>query len=302
MIFQVTERGVFRRCRWKWQFSSENQMNLQPLIDAPSLTLGLIIHKALEQWFDHPDMQLEELFMANAALALRRIRDKYKAAVGADISAVELADVKGKIATGIGMMKNYQTFYGSPVPDGFNLIATEQQAVLKVPGTIHKLGGRLDALIQRKSDGAIFVVDHKTYSKKSSTHEIDNNDQFLAYVWVAGKALNLKVAGVFYNGLYVKDSPPKYGSLEDLFFRHISERSDYEVKQFEKMLARELDEMANKNLPMYPNRRWEGCWDCKSFDVLCEARMKNPAGYALRLKHNFTQRDRNSEEAWELDE
>lgn len=304
MIFTVTERSLYKRCRRRWNYSSKNRMGLQPIIDAPALTLGLVMHKALEQWSLHPDMDLTEIFGANAMLSLNKIREDYKDAVGVDISAVELADVKQAITIGVFMAQNYQAFYNSPVPEGFKLVAPEQRiVVIKIPGTEHSLEGRLDKLIQRESDGAYYVLDHKTYEKRPNFVDLSNNDQFLAYTYVATQALG-PIQGYMYDGLWKRDKPGKNHTLGDLFHRQLFERPPYELAQFEAQLAAELDEMASMPLEgplLYQNRRWEGCYDCSGFNKLCEAQSKDPIKFDLLLKHSYRRRDWDEEMNWLLD-
>lgn len=311
MIFTVTERSVYKRCRRKWNYQSSNRMNIQPIIDAPALTLGLVMHKALEQWFLHPDMDLEELTRANAALSLQKTAEAYKEKVGVDVSVVELAECKQAIIVGLGMATNYQDYYKDPVPEGFKLISPEQRIVIDVPGSSHKLEGRVDALLEEVSTGKVFVMDHKTYEKRFSYHEIANNDQFLAYTWIAQRAFNRPIAGYIFNGLWKRAVPGKNHSFADLFHRQLVERPQYELENFGTQLAAELDEMGSffgasgekLNSPLiFPNRRWEGCWDCKQFSELCEAQSKDPIKYELLLKHSYRTRDRDEEMEWLLDE
>lgn len=305
MIFTVTERSLYKRCRRRWNYSSKNRMGLQPIIDAPALTLGLVMHKALEQWSLHPELDLPEIFKANAMLALDKIRTDYKEAVGVEPSAVELADVKQSITIGVYMALNYQSFYESPVPAGFKLVAPEQRiVVVEIPGTAHSLEGRLDKLIQQESDGAYYVLDHKTYEKRPNFVDLSNNDQFLAYTYVAAKALGKPIQGYMYDGLWKRDKPGKNHTIGDLFHRQLFARPPYELEQFEAQLAAELDEMASmpKEGPkLFPNRRWEGCWDCKSFTKLCEAQSKSPVQFDLLLRHSYRKRDYDDEIEWLLD-
>jgi hypothetical protein len=280
-------------------------MNLQPIIDAPALTLGLVVHKALEQWFEHDNLKLEDLFKANAYYELTKIRDSYLEKVGVAPSDIELADVKQAIIIGMCMTANYEEYYGKPVPEGFKLISSEQRIIVDVPGTVHKLEARIDAVLERIEDGAIFNVDHKTYEKRSSYNDIANNDQFLCYMYAAQKALDTKLAGYMYNGLWKRDRPGKNHVVDDLFHRQLFERPEYELEQFEFQLAAELNEMGEicernplefaAGPELYPFRRWEGCWDCKQFTRLCEAQSKDPIAYELIKMHSYRERDRDDE-------
>lgn len=300
MIFTVTERSLYKRCRRRWDYSSKNRQGIQPIIDAPALTLGLVMHKALEQWFLHPDLSLPDIFKANAMLALDGIRQSYKEAVGVDISPVELADVKQSIVMGVYMAVNYEAYYVSPVPEGYKLISPEQRIIINLPGTPHQLEGRVDALIQSDANGAYFIMDHKTYGKRPNFTDLANNDQFLAYVYIARKALGQPVQGYMYNGLWKRDKPGKNHTIGDLFHRQVFERPEYELEQFEIQLAAELNEMGSDPF-IYPNHRWEGCWDCKSFTELCEAQSKNPISFDLMKKHSYRKRDWDEELEWLLD-
>lgn len=306
MIFTVTERSLFKRCRRRWDYSSQNRQNLQPIIDAPALTLGLVMHKALEHWYtqrkaDDSLFDLEELFKANAYVALKAIVDNYTEKVGVKPSDKELAEVKQAIFTGICMAINYQDFYVTPLPAGFRLISPEQRIIASVNSCEHQLSGRVDALIEDVKSGEVWVVDHKTYEKRPNFNDLANNDQFLAYCWLAEYALERPVTGYLYNGMWKRQSPGKNHNLKDLFYRQFFKRPKYELAQFAKNLPNELNEMAGPP-NLNPNRRWEGCWDCKQFTKLCEAQSKSPIRYNLLRKHDYRQRPKDEELDWLLDE
>lgn len=293
MIFSVTERGMFKRCRRRWDYSSQNRQNLTPVIDAPALSLGLLIHEALAAWLNEPDINLKDLYMDCASKELVKVKERYFKSVGAEISLSEFSILKEAVILGISMCENYQAYYKNPLPDGFKLIAAEQQVLVKVPGTRHRLEARFDAILERLSDKRLFVFEHKTYNSRPNIKELQQNDQMLAYSWVLAK-LNLgSVGGVIYNGLFKRSQPPRGSSTDDLFTREVFLRPPEELNEFELFISSELRDMGSKNVVLYPNRRWEGCWDC-GFNTLCSMQSRGE-DYEFYKKHNFRQRDRTEE-------
>lgn len=137
MRVSVTERQVYKRCRRRWDYSSYNRMSLAPVVNAPALDLGTLIHKVLADWTAEPTMDpvaryttvVQEYFQGLIAL--------YTEKIGCAPSKEELGPHLQAIALGQDMIKNYSVKWHTPLPPGFTLIENELALVQPAPGTEH---------------------------------------------------------------------------------------------------------------------------------------------------------------------
>ena len=298
MIISVTEREEFKRCRRRWDYSSNNRQGLQPITPGVSLSLGTLIHAALADWTIEcynvnsgvrtvstpPD--LVAIFMRRGNEAIDTAKANYQKNVGLAPSDSELASLYESIELGMAMMKNYQDQWTWPFATRWSLYGTEQEFIIRIPGTDHYLKGKLDGVVVDHND-RLWVVEHKTYSMRPRQQVLDNNNQFLAYLWLLKQYVpNEKIGGIAYDGMWKKAKPSKNEPLESLFCRILLTRSDYELAEFARNLYFEVMDMA-VDPSVYYNRRWEGCYDCP-YEKLCTATSKgDDVDYALT---NFVKR------------
>jgi PD-(D/E)XK nuclease superfamily len=259
-----------------------------------------------------PPGGLSTLFMQAADMAIKEARVTYERQVGTAMSDSELAPLYETVTQGRCMMDNYQARWGQPVPKGFEIIATEQRCIVPVPGTehtsewvweveytddglfkdahavlreysdvrLHMLEGKLDAILRETKTGRLFVVDHKTYGQRPREDVLFANEQFLSYHYILLQMAHemgfdaSQVAGVAYDGLWKRATPPKTvdghkGELADLFSRRLITRPFQELREFQTMVAAQITEMAS-NPPVYHNRTSDGScfWAC-SDNQLC---------------------------------
>ena len=295
--FSVTERATYKRCRRQWNLSSQNRRNLQPSTSvSKSLDLGALVHKSLASWLVEPTADLTQLWLHHASARLEQLKENYRRVTGgANPSDDELGNILDVFGLGQAMMRNYQEYHKTPVPERMRFCAPEQEVVVPIPGTEHncptcagngvfnfipcaecngtglvkhQLRGTLDGLLQDEQD-RLYVLEHKTYSRRPNQDILDTTDQFLAYLWIV-RELNIgKLAGVAYDGMWKREKPPRGSTMDDLFTRTILRRAQAELDEFGCNLAAEVNEMAG-NPPLYPNRVWQGCGDC-SYEKLCRA-------------------------------
>lgn len=286
MIISVTEREEFKRCRRRWDYSSNNRQGLQPITPGVSLSLGTLIHAALADWttqcyskvnggrmvIQPPD--LVTIFMQHGNEAVDAARTNYQKNVGVAPSDSELASLYESIELGMAMMKNYQDNWTWPFGTGRSLYSSEETYQIRIPGTDHYLKGKLDGIMVDAHD-RLWIVEHKTYSMRPKPQTLENNNQFLAYLWLLNQCVgdNLKVGGIAYDGMWKKAKPTKNEPLESLFCRFLLTRSEYELAEFERHLTMEAVDMYNVGQSVYYNRRWEGCYDCP-YETLCAATSK----------------------------
>lgn len=304
MIISVTERGTFKRCRYRWDIESRNRKGLTPLRVPKALNIGTMVHSVGELWLQQPEVDTETHSLNVIQEAIDSAKDRYRSVVGAEPDEVELESVFEDASEVLYMMKNYMEYYGKPLPDGFTLVQTEQTIIVPIPDTEHLeecestdegaffvqaealgrdegrwvrkvphyLEATLDGVV-RDEYGRFWVYERKTYGQKPKLEVLQHQDQFIAYAWVLSVIGLGEVKGVLYDGLYKKDVGPKR-PLESLFSRYPIEFSNAELLTFQRELTREAKDIYEAHLnpdKIYRNIPWQGCWDCGAAKTICHA-------------------------------
>lgn len=333
MMFSVTERGTFKRCERQWRLSSKNGQHLGPIVSPVYLGVGTLIHQGSQQWLlgaINPLTSTKYNYADNVMVAadkmIVRAHERYLAQVGAEMGSAEDDILYESAYFARIMAENYETRWGSALPDGFTLIRPEQRAQIPVPGTehecevcltvtglvdpacegchgtramLHHLDMRFDGIIMDRA-GNLHVLEHKTYKSRPKEESLAHNDQFLAYMWGARQLGIGRVVGLAYDGLWRRDKVPRGRTFEDLFLRYTHLRPEAEFAEFERLLPWELNEMYDKRPDVRPletlaiNRQWQGCYDCKFNDEsgqrgLCTA-ISRGEDTAFLLKTKYTER------------
>lgn len=314
----VTEIQNYKRCRRRWNYSSNLRMNLTGNgFGRDALELGSLIHNSLAAWMLNPDLKLKSIFEYMSNERISKVVTDYKERVGADISEEELQPIYDIVVLGSAMCENYQQRWGTPIDPQFTFAAAEQEIAIPVPGTEHQcpsclgtgfttmfaqcencsgegtarhqLTATLDGLLQHKN-GLLFVLERKTYhpSFAPSMQSLMMADQFTGYCWVVDQLQIGRVGGIAYDGLKKLSKPARGKSIEDLFIRTIVPKSKSEIDEWGRWLALTLNEMAN-DPPLYPTIPWDGCSkDCSYMD-LCQAQLRGES-IDLIIKQKYTQR------------
>lgn len=325
MIVSVTERGGFKRCRQQWDYTSRNRQALTPLRVPKALNIGTMVHAAGEAWLLNPDKEAGDLALTVINANIDKAKIQYHAVVGADPHPEE---IEGLLDQGLmvhTMMRNYQAFYGTPLPEGYELVQTEQTMLIPIPGTehlctnafhfhveldagkcgecegtaeirktaMHYLEATLDAVV-KDVYGDLWVYERKTYEKRPVMEWLQNNDQFRAYCWALTVTGLGPVRGVLYDGLWKRDVAPKR-TLDQLFTRIPITYSNEELRSFQIELKREVIVMARAHADpeeIFRNFRWEGCWDCSpTIRTLCGMELRGEDSEWYK-QNTFTTRDK----------
>lgn len=341
MIASTTERGSYKRCRRQWMINSRNRWGLTKIVAPNALALGTLVHSTLGLWLEMhrahhqggmagmllPSGGLSSLFVQYADKTIKEARATYEKQVGAPMSDSELAPLMESVTQGRCMMDNYQARWGAPVPPGFEIISCEQRCIMPIPGTehtsewvwehetsqciyvtydtprLHKLEGKLDAILRETKTGRLFVLEHKTYGQRPREDTLFSNDQFLSHHWLLlaladQMGLDARdVAGVAYDGLWKRAAPPKTvdghpGTLHDLFCRRLITRPAQELIEFEELLALEVLEMAS-NPAIYLNRTSDGScqWGCGDNELCLSMSRGEDVAYKLRTTYKRKEAD-----------
>lgn len=314
------------RCHQQWEWSSFNRGNAYtPLLNKPALSIGSLWHATQAEWCLNPNSDPNALCAQLSLDQLERIKTDYIRLVGSAISDVELNPFYEGVSLVMAMTKNYQEFWGSPLPDQFEMMQPEQTVLIPIPNTEHVcectvnvtnpnvpepdcklcdgsgtaphyLSGTLDGLIRSK-DGRWWVLERKTYGNRPKIEILDRQDQFLAYLYILYKLGIGDVGGIAYDGAWKRSKPPKGSTMEDLFIRKGLHRNINELLMFEQQLTLLSIEMAN-NPPIYRNVPFMGCWDC-SYQTPCDQKFKGE-DYEWTLKTQFNKRQPTEDSTREL--
>lgn len=278
------------RCRQQWDYSSFARQGIAPIVNKPALQLGTLIHAAHAAWIEKPDSDPTQIFAFYAQQELQRIKNQYRHNVGMNISDEELDSTYENIKLGAAMIANYKAHWQTPLPEGFKAIAPEQTILVPIPtydkgyAAQHLLEMTLDTLLQHERSGLIYVHERKTYGARPGVETLAMSDQFLGYIWGVTQLGIGEVGGIAYDGMWKREKPPKGKTEDDLFMRLLLSREPAELERFGRDLAAQANEMANPNVPIYLNRRWEGCWDC-NYARLCVAEVKGEDSEYVRKEY-----------------
>ena len=131
---------------------------------------GTLIHEAIDTAWTKGDWRkrIDELLPANAFL---RLIPENKS---------------GSLKHIMTLIESYLEYYNVPNESDYELVSSEQQLELRLTNRI-SIGGRVDKIFKRKSDGKLVVVDHKTSSSPANwvIPLVQSNAQFTGYVAMA---------------------------------------------------------------------------------------------------------------------
>lgn len=182
-------------------------------------------------------------------------------------------------------------------PNCPNCYETFPHGVATISREKAQLEGKLDGFVMDK-DKKMYVLERKTYGQRPRLDSLQMNDQFLAYTWILTQLFpGYAIGGILYDGLYKKDvggRKPHVRTLEDLFLRHVFQRTPHELEEFDQTLAAEYTDMMNADI-MYPNRNWMGCIDCGMIR-LCNAQSRGDEDYAHIKRTYFTLREKDADD------
>lgn len=216
-MLRTSERGTFKRCRWKWWQEFEELR--KPLTDAPPLRFGTLIHLSLADYYKkgtrrgpHPAASFRKHYDAEC-----KEQETFGFKATDDDKWVEAGTV------GEAMMNHYVERYGKD--DEWEVIVTEQtfQQLVYHPDSYDPnhppeaqqnaepwfwYVGTIDGIWRNRRTGKLSIVDHKT-AKSISVMYLSLDAQATAYWtwgldWIYQNGLlspRERPAGMLYNHL-----------------------------------------------------------------------------------------------------
>jgi len=199
-MLRTSERGTFKRCRWKWW--QEFEEVLKPTTPVPPLRFGSLVHLALRDYYKkgvkrgpHPAKSFVKYYDAEI---------KAQGEFGFRVQDVEEDEVWAEAGElGEAMLNHYVEHWGRD--DEWEVLVTEQpfRQLVSHPVT-HKpwfwYVGVIDLIIRNRITGKLHIVDHKT-AKAIMVQYLSLDSQATGY-WTYG------LDWIYANGLLKKDERP----------------------------------------------------------------------------------------------
>lgn len=155
---------------------------------------------------------------------------------------------------------------GPPIANGWmgNMCACRGGRVMDFPTIAEKcsccvdtnyLEGTFDGVVHFQGDGALFPLEHKTFSRHPTDDGLQHNEQFLRYLWLATRSNIVppdetqRWKGILYNGLWKRATVPSGRVWDDMFHRAFLERSPEELDRCTTHLQQVSMEMCLAALP-----------------------------------------------------
>jgi len=185
----ISEANSWLACRKKHEYRYRQQ--LVPAEEKRPLTLGKSVHIGLESIYetgkvDHA-LQSAGEYLAHSTYA-------------EELTPLVYEMLRGYCEYRKEDPELYEVLY-IELPFKLPLISPSGRA-----SRIFDIVGRVDMVVRRKSDGTIWLFEHKTVGTKDRNYfnRLDTDYQVRAYAWAVSRFLGMQVKGVVYNVLRTK--------------------------------------------------------------------------------------------------
>lgn len=230
MFITSSSLDCFKSCRAKYKLRYVDC--IVPKQTSNALFFGSAMHTALERYFNNiPVVQ----------------------AMGGEITAEEVteglfADDKFERAKLFGLMQGYINHWLVTDTEDYNVVAVEREfshrienhRISVIDGEVKifdvDFSGKIDGILERKSDGKIFILEHKTASIVDDDYinQKSIDSQTLTYAVMVQETLEKEVSGVIHDIIIKQKIRIKKGESEDEFCqRLIDDVSDENFKRIQ---------------------------------------------------------------------
>jgi hypothetical protein len=241
-LITTSRLRTFNACRRLHHYKYE--LGYRPLVDREDAAFGTIFHAGLEQWWlSHLNRDPgPALLMARVGIADATMR------MGVDESTAAKADL---------LMVGYDARW-APTMGQFQVLGVEQRFVAMLPtpeGAVSRrllrVAGKLDALVRRRDDGSVWIVEHKTTGADLTPGSLYwqrlRMDTQVSVYFEGVRALGYQPAGCIYDVISRPDSKPlKATPLDKRKYRkdgalYANQRAEDEtMAEFKARLAEEI--------------------------------------------------------------
>lgn len=241
--------GIILSCLRKAHYTLFRMLKART--EAPALTYGTAIHKALEVFYSHSGKERnipnrfnefsdlmaygadapEAHFLYDAIAAFVKTAEPLKHLPDTDMRS---------LSTGVYMLQHYFKTYIKdpyvihsdtlgPMTERFCEALLYEDANLKVI-----LFGTIDFVLRHEINGSLLPGDHKTTSQLGTNFfsRLKPNHQYSAYVFLAKEVLGLETDNFLVNALQVKARPLTVRGTAPSFARQITSRSYADLIEF----------------------------------------------------------------------
>lgn len=279
------------RLKWFWSYCQ----GYQRVVPKTSLALGRLVHEALDVWYAEQTDPVA-LFRERAEEELEGIDAQW-------------ADEKEELAEAFELGEAMLAGYLEEYPDDhaqWDILATEHRLEKRIPtpnGGLSQcwLVARLDGLI-RDERGRVWVLEHKTYSRKPSGDYLAMDQQMTIQTWLgqdlAGTlGIDDEVVGVIWNGL--RKQAPSKRVRNPLFMREYLFRSQPQIEWALTRAYQVYREMRNPEV-IYPEPDMIRCTMC-DFQQSCQE-LQRDGDWEFLMDTQYTSREEREAEEDELDD
>jgi hypothetical protein len=289
-IVSYSELDTFRQCPLKHQLSYKERWK-KPVVEGSPLYRGSLWHKVMEEhyslikaWQDRNDNR--PMTPTEEADFLNWIYVHNIIPILADTQTGAQSDDQKLIQW---MYDGYIEQYG--VDNDWVILAIEYPFELVLPTPDNKpsqygMKGKMDLVIMKRSDGSVWIIDHKSGADLPTAMSLEIDDQFGGYTW-AGQTLGWNVRGSIHSASRTKqnkgDLPGavlngnvKKQTLEQRFSRTPLTRDKQEARNIANdawAAAMNAYPPQGKELPLYSSPDARQCgWKCDFKEVHLIAR------------------------------
>jgi RecB family exonuclease len=289
-----SEINTYLDCPRRWYFSY--YLGLKKKDDGSEqttpLTYGTRIHEALEGWYI-PD----ESARVNPREAIRTIYAKEEPLVAS--AGGDMAKYADDRKSSFFLVDYYMDKVEKEGLDyGLNYVAAEAEYSMQLDeGIIFR--GKMDAVVERESDGSRLVVDHKTYKSPTQAIQVAHLDgQLLGYMLLYRENNEDRLSGAMLNIFKKVKTTRAANIIQREFVRHTELETDNYAKRL-RVIANDILKLKNKlddgydpYSTAYPHVTVDCTWKCPFLQAcgLCDDG-SDIEGY---LKGNYTKHDVNA--------
>jgi len=207
VFISVSEVQQFLRCRRMWDFVSHNRQSLvRSGLPTLSLHSGTLVHSALHAHAQGGD-PIATLKLKAAEAEAKAVAE-YQKVVGASPASEELTNLNDARELCMSVVRNYFAHWGDKPVAPLEYLKTEiafrVPVDVNIPGKNVFLIGTFDGIARSASGKRLWIVDHKTFTRRTDARYLIRNFQFVAYVWAAKSLFGDQVAGLLYDGVWMK--------------------------------------------------------------------------------------------------
>src|SRR5258706_5239960 len=259
-IIRTSDRGIFKDCRQRWDFTSKIRQDYEPKGGQIHFNFGASIHDGIETRYNPLITSNNEELAIGAFLGSEQGFMKAEAKLYIDeiLPQEKIDEFNERRELGVGMLKHYFQWC-KDTDDILRVVKVEIEFEVPIPArnlndyvyNVEAFGygfdndltcycddceqfhpvvyqGRVDMIVEDKH-GRYWIWDHKTAGQFGSTEYFDLDDQCGSYIWALQRMLGLPIMGVVYNRLLkAVPHPPevlKNGSLS----KNKQQRTTYDL-------------------------------------------------------------------------